>query len=38
MGLNIEENKKLVEEVLEAYPKKRRKTARSISRLLQIMQ
>lgn len=37
MGLNIEDNKKLIEEVLEAYPKKRRKTARNIFRWLQIM-
>ncbi|MFD1904425.1 hypothetical protein ACFSQ7_10685 [Paenibacillus rhizoplanae] len=33
MGMNIEENQKLVEEILEAYPKKRRgRTARSIFR------
>lgn len=32
MGLDIEANKKLVEDVLEAYPKKRRKTGKSIFR------
>lgn len=35
MGLDIEANKKLVEEVLEAYPKKQKKTGKSTIRSTQ---